>query len=320
MRFSESDEPSTNAMQRETAMINTASTTVFGPRMESQIDGFSVGDLKWRAWNGLVADLWDVECADGARGDYLAPDPRLFVPLAVEGQGIFVLGDGHRQQQFDGSSGSVASYIPAGHATRGEATGCLRLRHLDLHMSEAGVVRRFGRSLSRQRMEEPRLSLRDARVTTLAGLMADALGACDPCHDLYLDGLANALLAILFDIRPEEERRRPALSRAQLRLALDHIDAHCLEPLRLADLARLVGVSETYFSHAFKAATGVPPHRFVMQERVRKAQVMIQTSKSSIGGIAAECGFSDQAHFSRVFRQVTGVTPALWKRENPLAK
>lgn len=301
-------------------MTAITSTTQFGPRMESRITGFSVENLKWRAWAGLVADLWDVECTDGARGDYLAPDPRLFVPLAAQGDGTFVLRDEHRQQRYDGSVENMASYIPAGHPTHGEATGHLRLRHFDLHMSEAGLVRRFGRALSRQQMEEPRLSLSDMRIGVLTRLLADALETDDSCHDLYLDGLANALLAVLFDIRPEEERRRPALSRAQLRLALDHIDAHCLEPLRLADLAGLVGVSETYFSHAFKAATGVPPHRFVMQERVRKAQAMIQTSRSSIGGIAAECGFSDQAHFSRVFRQVTGVTPALWKRENPIAK
>lgn len=292
----------------------------FGPRMESRITGFAVEDLKWRAWGGLAADLWDVECMDGAQGDYLSPDPRLFVPLAIAGEGTFLLRDEHRQHRFGGRVGGVASYIPAGHATQGEARGRLRLRHLDLHMSEAGLVRRFGRALSRRQMEEPRLSLCDTRLAALTGLLADALDADEPCHDLYLDGLANALLAVLFDIRQEEERRRPALSRTQLRLALDHIDMHCLEPLRLADLARLVGVSETYFSHAFKAATGVPPHRFVMQQRVRKAQAMMQTSASSIGSIAAECGFSDQAHFNRVFRQVTGLTPAVWKRDNVTIK
>lgn len=301
-------------------MEPTSSKTTFGPRMESRITGFSVSDLKWRAWGGLVADLWEVECADGARGDYLSPDPRLFVPLAVGGEGTFVLRDRQQRQEFGGPVEGIASYIPAGHETQGKAKGQLRLRHLDLHMSEAGIVRRFGRALSRKQMEEPRLSLSDTRIAALSRLLADALEASEPCHDLYLDGLANALLAALFDIRPEEGRRRPALSRMQLRLALDHIDAHCLEQLRLADLARLVGVSETYFSHAFKAATGVPPHRFVMQERVRKAQAMMQASASSIGGIAAECGFSDQAHFNRVFRQVTGVTPAIWKRENPLMK
>lgn len=301
--------------------MNSMTPIPFGPRMESRISGFSVRDLKWRAWEGLVADLWDVECTDGARGDYIAPDPRLFVPLAVEGPGMFVLGDLHRQQRYSAAAPAImASYIPAGLETHGKAKGDLRLRHLDLHMSESGLVRRFGRVLSRRQMEEPRLSLSDARIDALARLLADALGADEPCHHLYLDGLANALLTVLFDIRPLEERRRPALSRGQLRLALDYIDAQCLGQIRLADLARLVGLSETYFSHAFKAATGVPPHRFVMQERVRKAQAMMQASSSSIGGIAAECGFSDQAHFNRVFRQVTGVTPAAWKRENPASK
>ncbi len=183
----------------------------FGPRMESRITGFAVEDLKWRAWGGLAADLWDVKCMDGAQGDYLSPDPRLFVPLAIAGEGTFLLRDEHRQHRYGGRVGGVASYIPAGHATQGEARGRLRLRHLDLHMSEAGLVRRFGRALSRRQMEEPRLSLCDTRLAALTGLLADALDADEPCHDLYLDGLANALLAVLFDIRQEEERRRPAV-------------------------------------------------------------------------------------------------------------
>ena len=52
----------------------------FQPRMHNRIEGFSVqGDLRRRTWNGIVADLWDVECAPGAGGYYVGEDPRLIV-------------------------------------------------------------------------------------------------------------------------------------------------------------------------------------------------------------------------------------------------
>lgn len=298
-------------------MTNSSSVKAFGPRMEASISGFSVvGELKWRAWSGIVADLWEVDCADGARGDYVAADPRLFIPVAASGSGAFVLGDGRTSRAYGAPLGDAFSYVPAGHPTHGTVSGTMRLRHLDMHISVAGLTRRFGRALPVKVLDEPRLSIEDDRVWTLAQMMARALGSDESSHDLYFDGLANAMLCALFDIGPDQTRRGPALSRKQLQVALEYIDVHCADVLRLSDLARLVGVSDTYFSHAFKAATGVPPHRFVMQERIRKAQALIAARPISLVEVAAQCGFSDQAHFNRVFRSVTGLTPAAWRREH----
>ncbi|TDH37649.1 AraC family transcriptional regulator [Pseudohoeflea suaedae] len=149
----------------------------------------------------------------------------------------------------------------------------------------------------------------------LASLIAREIESDQPFHERHLDGLVDGFLTLLFDIRLEPERRRPALSEAQLRQAMAYIDAHCLETIRLSDLAGEVGLSETYFSHAFKAAAGVSPHRWVMQERVRRAQTLLREGDQPVSWVAAQCGFADQAHFSRVFRSVTGMTPGAWKRE-----
>ena len=289
----------------------------FGPRMQSEIEGFSVvGELKWRAWAGIVADIWEVECSAGANGTYLSPDPRLFIPLSLEGRGCFVLRMEEGARTYAHELAYSMSYIPADQEVRGEALGLTRIKHLDLHMSEVSIRRRFGRALRRENLVEPRLGLEDERVATLARLIAATLEADQPCHDLYLDGLTNALLAVLFDVRTETRKRRPALSRAQLRVVMDHVDAHCLETIRLSDLARLVGLSDSYFSHAFKAAAGVAPHRWVMQVRIGKAQEMLARSDEPVSAVAAQCGFADQAHFNRVFRSVAGTTPASWKRDN----
>ncbi len=283
--------------------------------MRSAIHGFSVvGGLKSRLWKGVVADVWEVTCTLDARGDYVSPDPRLFVALELDAGGCFTLDqpDTNRIERHD--MPLSMSFVPAGTPVRGKADGLRRMKHLDLHFAEAGLLQRFGRSLDRDRLIEPRLAFRDPRIASLAVAIAAECTNPDALHDLYGEGLVNALLALLFDIRREEGRKRPALSRHQLRTVTEFIETRSLEPVRLADLAGLVGLSESYFSHAFKAATGVPPHRWHMQARIRRVQNMLSSADASIAGVAVTAGFSDQAHLSRVFKTVVGVTPTAWIR------
>ncbi|MER9327313.1 AraC family transcriptional regulator [Mesorhizobium sp. M0488] len=287
----------------------------FIPRMESRIEGFSViGDLKWHVWDGVVADLWDVSCGDGAEGHYISPDPRLFVALDVDGGGAFFV-DGVEGGQRRHDQAFSMAYIPAGVPIRARVEGLRRIRHLDLHFDAATLTRRFGRSLDREALQISRFQFRDDRIAMLAGLIAAECDNDRPLHDLYGEGLLDALFASLFQIDPPSAvRRRSPLSRRKLRLVTEYIDAHCLDRIRLADLAALTGLSETAISHAFKAATGLPPHRWQMQARVGKVKAMMAHDTASLGDIAEATGFFDQAHLTRVFKSVVGLTPGAWMR------
>jgi AraC family transcriptional regulator len=287
----------------------------FAPRMESRIQGFSViGGLKGHVWDGVVADLWDVSCGTNAGGYYVSPDPRLFVALDVDGDGAFFVEGSQGELRRHDQAFSMA-YIPAGVPIRGRVEGLHRIKHLDLHFDEAALTRRFGGSLDRDALHVSRFQFRDDRIAMLAGLIAAECDSNQPMHDLYGEGLLNALFAGLFDIgQPGGQRRRTPLSRRKLRLVTDYIDAHCLGKIRLADLATLTGLSETATSHAFKAATGIPPHRWQMQARVRKIQTMMVGDSASLGDIAEATGFFDQAHLTRVFKSVVGLTPGAWMR------
>ncbi|TIU40364.1 MAG: helix-turn-helix transcriptional regulator [Mesorhizobium sp.] len=261
--------------------------------MESSIQGFSViGDLKWHVWDGVVADLWDVSCGDKAEGYYVSPDPRLFVALDVDGDGAFFVEGAKGELRRHDQAFSMA-YIPAGVPIRG----------------------RIRRSLDHEALRMSRFQFRDDRIAMLAGMIAAECGNDRPLHDLYGEGLLNALFASLFQIdQPDTARRRSPLSRRKLRLVTDYIDAHCLDRIRLADLAALTGLSETAMSHAFKAATGVPPHRWQMQARVDRAKAMMARDAASLGDIAEATGFFDQAHLTRVFKSIVGLTPGAWMR------
>lgn len=288
----------------------------FSPRMESRISGFTVvGDLQWRVWNGVVADLWEVNCDRQAEGFYVSPDPRLFILLDMEGvNGRFEVNrPGERASYLNPVS---MSFVPAGMPLVAKASDLCRIRHLDLHFSENAVRQRFGRALDHALLARPHLAFSDERMTPIARLIVEECARPAPRHIRYGEGLVDALLTLLFDVQPERAKRRAELSRRQLIRVTAFLEAHCFEAIRLADLAAMVKLSETHFSHAFKASTGMPPHRWQMHSRIRKVQDILTTNGMNLSQVANVAGFADQAHFTRVFKGITGITPAEWRRKN----
>lgn len=83
----------------------------------------------------------------------------------------------------------------------------------------------------------------------------------------------------------------------------------------VATLAAACGLSRSHFAHAFRATTGVPPHKWLLLHRVRRACEMMERTDRPLAEIAQRCGFADQSHFSRTFRAVIGSSPAVWRRE-----
>jgi AraC family transcriptional regulator len=101
----------------------------------------------------------------------------------------------------------------------------------------------------------------------------------------------------------------------EARKVLDYIGAQITRPVRVADLCVLIHRSEAHFSRLFKHTFGEPPHAFIIRRRVDLAtQYMLQTD-ASLSDIAFRCGFVDQSHLCKHFRQVLGQTPAAWRRE-----
>ncbi|NHZ45870.1 AraC family transcriptional regulator [Nitratidesulfovibrio liaohensis] len=92
-----------------------------------------------------------------------------------------------------------------------------------------------------------------------------------------------------------------------------HLRDHMADPVRLDDLARLAGRSRCHLLRMFQQATGLPPHAYQTQLRVEAAKGLLAAGHS-ISHVAAETGFSDQSHFSRVFRDLTGATPRQYQQ------
>jgi AraC family transcriptional regulator len=100
----------------------------------------------------------------------------------------------------------------------------------------------------------------------------------------------------------------------QARKVCDYIDSHITRPVLIADLCALVQRSEAHFSRTFKRTFGESPHSFVVRRRVELAAQYMLSTDASLSDIALRCGFTDQAHLCKQFRQATRQTPAAWRR------
>jgi AraC-like DNA-binding protein len=284
--------------------------------MQNKISGFKVlGGLNRREWNGIIADVWDVECEARAGGHYLSDDPRMFIVLEAKGGArcnVRLSPDGRGSVQNDRQP--ALSYIPAGMEVWADVVDISYIRHLDLHFNLEILSRRLMEDLDAGRCDTPRLMFHDERFLQLASLIAAECLNPQPLHDLYGDGLTVALFIDLMKLNRSDARKRSPLASWQLRRAVEYIDEHSSRNIRLEELASLSGLSQSHFSHAFKASTGMAPHQWQTNARIEKSKMLLMKNEASLTAIAAESGFSDQAHFTRVFRKVVGTTPALWKR------
>lgn len=288
----------------------------FQPRMQNKIHGFSVTKgVNRRVWNGIVADVWDVECDSHCGGYYVSQDPRLFILLEKRGPG------NSRVKLSPRAHGAVQdtekrpiSYVPADMEVWADLVDVHSVRHLDIHFDVETISRRLGDELDPQRLANAQLLFSDERVLSLAQLIAAECANPQPLHDLYGDGLALSLIIDVLKLTQVQPRKRSKLAAWQLRRAIEFIEENCLRNIRLEEVAAVTGLSQSHFSHAFKASTGVAPHQYQTNARLERAKHLLVGSEYPLTTIAVETGFADQAHFTRVFRKNLGTTPANWKK------
>lgn len=106
----------------------------------------------------------------------------------------------------------------------------------------------------------------------------------------------------------EPARQNLALLRRLLR-ARDRIDAASHEAWPVRRLAQVSGVSQAHFARSFKAAFGVPPHRYLLSRRIERAKALLRDTDLPVIDIAFQTGWDSLGTFGRVFRDVTGETP-----------
>lgn len=95
----------------------------------------------------------------------------------------------------------------------------------------------------------------------------------------------------------------------RLQPILAHIQANLEQPISIEFLATAISMSNSYFCRYFQKETGCSPYQYIIQQRVKKAQMLLKQRDISISDIALECGFTSHSQFNRHFRRLVGMTP-----------
>jgi AraC family transcriptional regulator len=156
--------------------------------------------------------------------------------------------------------------------------------------------------------------LRAAMLAVNDELTTDTVGG-----QLAAESLANLLAVHLIRYasapRPPSRRTDGVLPLGKLRVVVEYVEEHLDAGLTLEQMAAAAHLSAYHFARQFKAATGLPPHQYVIMRRVERAQQLLQQDgELSLAEVAAGAGFSDQSQFSHQFKRVTSVTPGQFRR------
>ncbi len=119
-------------------------------------------------------------------------------------------------------------------------------------------------------------------------------------------------MLIEFILRHADERlllRRVGKENPAVNRAREYIEDTYTQNISIKNLSKLCNLSPFHLIRAFKNCVGVPPHVYLKQVRIKRAKELVAKG-FSIAFIAHEIGFTDQSHFSKQFKQITGITPS----------
>ncbi|MFB4314018.1 helix-turn-helix domain-containing protein [Actinomadura sp. 21ATH] len=278
----------------------------------------------WRRsadWDGLGVDHVRWRVSDGTEGLTRRPDHLLFVTLSCDGGHTTAAVEGERPVESADFPGAT-TFIPAGRARRTlyrDATITYAALRLAPDLPEAlGAPGDLARVEFVPHTNRPDPFLHQMALALVEGTARGTGNG--PADRLFADSVATAVLLHL--VRRYSGRAAPPAATPQparldgrtLRAVLDHIEDRLGEDLRLDALAGVAGMNRYGFARAFRAATGVPPHRYVTERRLeRAARLLRERADLPIAGIAYQVGLSSQSHLTTAFRRRYGVTPARYR-------
>ena len=174
-------------------------------------------------------------------------------------------------------------------------------------------------SRAKAELEGLQFTGRDRKLRAIGSLLEREARAVCPTGRLYGEFLGMALAAHVLRayaaFPPRAAEYRGGLPIYRLRHVVDYIQANLAQDNSLQALADLARISPFHFCRSFKQSTGLSPHRYILKLRIEEAQRLLKKTTLAISDVANRLGFSDQSHFTMVFRKLVGITPARWRAD-----
>ena len=224
--------------------------------------------------------------------------------------------DGHRDRKW--SDKGISNLVPAGVPVSRSFRG--RSDFISFYLAP-GVVEEvaadtFDVHADRVRLVESFAVQDDVLARFGLLLKAEAeTGGEGTC--LFTDTLNRALALHLLRTYSAGSPRAPTAPQPlvgwRLRRTIDYMQEHITENLPLTRLAAAAGLSPSHLARSFRAATGQPPHRYLIRLRIDMAREMLEHTRLPIIDVGARCGFEQTTHFATMFRKVTGMSPRAYR-------
>ncbi|MBW4653152.1 MAG: AraC family transcriptional regulator [Kaiparowitsia implicata GSE-PSE-MK54-09C] len=159
----------------------------------------------------------------------------------------------------------------------------------------------------------PHFAIQDGLIQQIGLALQAELQSLSGGSRLYAETMANTLAVHLLRHYSTQKHRtlgfNGGLPQHKLKLVTDYIKDYLERELSLKELAAIAQLSQYHFCRAFKQATGLSPHQYLVKQRVERAKQLLRSGKMRIGEVAIACGFTHQSHLHRHFKRLTGVTP-----------
>ncbi|MEQ1899953.1 MAG: AraC family transcriptional regulator [Devosia sp.] len=166
----------------------------------------------------------------------------------------------------------------------------------------------------------PQFLAPDPALNSLLAAINAALTEDEYGTGLYVDYLARAIASQLVrhhstrNVRTDPPLAPPADIGPVVAHAVEFMRSNLDRQISLDTIAAVVNRSPSHFARQFRQELGLPPHQYLLVLRLKRAQHLLQNSRTSIAEIAFECGFSHQEHLTRMFRRWFDTTPAAYRK------
>ncbi|MGY8660733.1 AraC family transcriptional regulator [Bradyrhizobium sp. UFLA05-109] len=159
----------------------------------------------------------------------------------------------------------------------------------------------------------------DKVMRHIGALLLEGLSRPAEANQLFIDHMMLAFSAHIVQAYGGLQRIAGSgpggLAPWQVKRACEKLDSDLGGTLSLQRVAAEFGLSVSYFSRAFRISTGLPPHQWLLRQRVKVAKQLMTLRDLPLSEIAISAGFANQSHFTKVFTAQVGVSPAVWRRE-----
>jgi len=211
-------------------------------------------------------------------------------------------------------SGTVI-VVPPGHRLEDWSVPSIRTA-VTRFLIDANLLSAFSATLLESERIDAQLFIDSSSIEGIAHKLRGLSQSSDAGDTLYASSLSVVLQHELLRLAAGKHSVRPpkgGLAPWQEKRVREYIEEHLREGVPVAALAQIVGLSQSYFAHAFRISFGRAPHQYFNSRRIEAAKLLLSRNELTITEVANDLGYHSVSAFTSSFSRSTGLTPSRFR-------